>query len=130
MRAIFPLIYSVIPFQTFAGWGVDYLKLDGCYSDPDKMDTGYPMVTKALNNTGRPIVFSCSWPAYQSAKKTVRIEFIVMIFFLVHNVDFHAEEEVVWDDTRDLIVTFQYYRTFMKNENYYVLLNLIENVLI
>ena len=92
------------------------------------MDTGYPMVTKALNNTGRPIVFSCSWPAYQSAKKTVRIEFIVMIFFLVHNVDFHAEEEIVWDDTRDLIVTFQYYRTFMKNENYYVLLNLIENV--
>ena len=95
MWAIFSLIYSVIPFQTFAGWGVDYLKLDGCYSDPDKMDTGYPMVTKALNNTGRPIVFSCSWPAYQSAKKTVRIDFIVMIFFLVHNVDFHAEEEVV-----------------------------------
>ena len=128
MRAIFPLIYSVIPFQTFAGWGVDYLKLDGCYSDPDKMDTGYPMVTKALNNTGRPIVFSCSWPAYQSAKKTVRIDFIVMIFFLVHNVDFHAQEEVVWDDVCDLIVTFQYYRAFMKNVNYYVVLNLIENV--
>ncbi|CAH3109766.1 unnamed protein product [Porites lobata] len=55
--------------NTFAGWGVDYLKLDGCYADPKTMDTGYPMVTKALNNTGRPIVFSCSWPAYQVAAK-------------------------------------------------------------
>lgn len=62
----------LIHFQTFAAWRVDYLKLDGCYSDPDKMDTGYPMVTKALNNTGRPIVFSCSWPAYQSSTRTVR----------------------------------------------------------
>lgn len=52
---------------------MDYLKLDGCYADPKKMDTGYPMVTKALNNTDRPIVFSCSWPAYQvAAKITVR----------------------------------------------------------
>lgn len=37
------------------------------------MDTGYPMVTKALNKTGRPIVFSCSWPAYQSSTRTVRV---------------------------------------------------------
>ncbi|EDO28386.1 predicted protein, partial [Nematostella vectensis] len=51
--------------QTFAKWGVDYLKLDGCYSDPKTYDTGYPKVTTALNVTGRPIVFSCSWPAYQ-----------------------------------------------------------------
>ncbi|KAK3733255.1 hypothetical protein QZH41_011098, partial [Actinostola sp. cb2023] len=51
--------------QTFADWGVDYLKLDGCYANPKSFDTGYPSVTKALNNTGRPIVFSCSWPAYQ-----------------------------------------------------------------
>ena len=37
------------------------------------MDTGYPMVTKALNKTGRPIVFSCSWPAYQSSTRTVKV---------------------------------------------------------
>ncbi|XP_074629049.1 alpha-N-acetylgalactosaminidase-like [Acropora palmata] len=51
--------------QTFADWGVDYLKLDGCYSSPREMDEGYPKFTRALNKTGRPIVFSCSWPAYQ-----------------------------------------------------------------
>lgn len=52
-------------FQTFADWGVDYLKLDGCYANPLKMDKGYPKFSRALNKTGHPIVFSCSWPAYQ-----------------------------------------------------------------
>ena len=28
------------------------------------MDEGYPEFSRALNKTGRPIVFSCSWPAY------------------------------------------------------------------
>ncbi|KFM74586.1 Alpha-N-acetylgalactosaminidase, partial [Stegodyphus mimosarum] len=41
------------------------LKVDGCYAEPKDMDTLYPMITLALNKTGRPIVFSCSWPAYQ-----------------------------------------------------------------
>ncbi|XP_031564499.1 alpha-N-acetylgalactosaminidase-like isoform X2 [Actinia tenebrosa] len=54
--------------NTFANWTVDYLKLDGCYADPTTFDTGYPKVTKALNDTGRPIVFSCSWPAYLVGK--------------------------------------------------------------
>jgi len=51
--------------QTFADWGVDYLKLDGCYANPLKMDKGYPKFSRALNETGHPIMFSCSWPAYQ-----------------------------------------------------------------
>lgn len=25
---------------------------------------GYPAMSKALNKTGRPIMYSCSWPAY------------------------------------------------------------------
>lgn len=29
-----------IDAQTFADWEVDYVKLDGCYSDPEDMDTG------------------------------------------------------------------------------------------
>lgn len=51
--------------QTFANWGVDYVKLDGCYSEPSTMETGYPQFGAYLNKTGRPIVYSCSWPAYQ-----------------------------------------------------------------
>lgn len=51
--------------NTFAEWGVDYLKLDGCYADPKDMDTGYPEFGQYLNATDRPIVYSCSWPDYQ-----------------------------------------------------------------
>ena len=35
--------------------------------DPNTMDEGYPDFGRFLNATGRPIVYSCSWPAYQSA---------------------------------------------------------------
>ncbi|XP_003228708.3 alpha-N-acetylgalactosaminidase isoform X1 [Anolis carolinensis] len=51
--------------QTFASWGVDMLKLDGCFSDSATKAVGYPKMSAALNKTGRPIAFSCSWPAYE-----------------------------------------------------------------
>ena len=71
--------------KTFADWGVDYVKLDGCYADPSEMDkgvliqnwkyglktvfinlffwlcSGYPEFGTLLNLTGRPMVYSCSW---------------------------------------------------------------------
>lgn len=54
---------------TFAKWTVDYLKLDGCYADVSQMDAGYPEMGYFLNKTNRPIVYSCSWPAYQNFAK-------------------------------------------------------------
>ncbi|PSN57510.1 hypothetical protein C0J52_01592 [Blattella germanica] len=51
--------------QTFASWDVDYVKLDGCYSHPRDMDRGYPEFGYHLNRTGRPMIYSCSWPVYQ-----------------------------------------------------------------
>ncbi|KAK3872826.1 hypothetical protein Pcinc_022127 [Petrolisthes cinctipes] len=51
---------------TFAEWGVDYVKLDGCYSHPTDMDRGYPLFGYYLNQTLRPMVYSCSWPVYQT----------------------------------------------------------------
>uniref|UniRef100_A0A8D0L4C2 Alpha-galactosidase n=1 Tax=Sphenodon punctatus TaxID=8508 RepID=A0A8D0L4C2_SPHPU len=50
---------------TFAEWGVDMLKLDGCYSTEEEQAQGYPKMAVALNATGRPIAYSCSWPAYR-----------------------------------------------------------------
>jgi len=50
--------------NTFAEWEVDYVKLDGCYVDIHQMDQGYPEFGMYLNKTGRPMVYSCSWPAY------------------------------------------------------------------
>ncbi|KAL1110267.1 hypothetical protein AAG570_008344 [Ranatra chinensis] len=48
----------------FADWGIDYIKVDGCYNDEVDLSDGYEMLKDALNNTGRPIVYSCSYPAY------------------------------------------------------------------
>ncbi|GAU97106.1 hypothetical protein RvY_08459 [Ramazzottius varieornatus] len=61
--------FEKIDVDTFAEWEVDYLKLDGCFKDSALFDRDYPMVGKHLNNTGRKIVYSCSWPAYQVEKK-------------------------------------------------------------
>ncbi|GLV43492.1 uncharacterized protein CBL_04034 [Carabus blaptoides fortunei] len=51
--------------KTFAEWDVDYLKLDGCYSELSEMVDGYDNFGDILNATGRPIVYSCSYPAYE-----------------------------------------------------------------
>ncbi|KAH3839736.1 alpha-N-acetylgalactosaminidase-like isoform X2 [Dreissena polymorpha] len=50
--------------ETFASWGIDMVKLDGCYADISDMDFGYPAMSFFLNQTGRPMLYSCSWPAY------------------------------------------------------------------
>lgn len=49
---------------TFAKWGVDYVKLDGCYLNLSRMDAAYELMGKSLNLTKRPMVYSCSWPFY------------------------------------------------------------------
>ncbi|XP_005407010.1 PREDICTED: alpha-galactosidase A [Chinchilla lanigera] len=51
--------------QTFADWGVDLLKFDGCYCDSiNHLENGYKYMSLALNRTGRSIVYSCEWPLY------------------------------------------------------------------
>lgn len=67
--------------NTFADWGVDMLKLDGCYASEAEYETGYPNMTAALNSTGRPIVFSCSWPAYVSKVRNVELRLVTSVFF-------------------------------------------------
>ncbi|XP_017061569.1 alpha-galactosidase A-like isoform X2 [Drosophila ficusphila] len=52
--------------QTFASWGVDYVKMDGCYATEEDIDRGYPDFGMAMNLTGKPMVYSCSWPFYKS----------------------------------------------------------------
>jgi len=46
--------------ETYAGWDVDYFKLDCCYqSQQDEKQISFDSMSEALNATGRPIVFSC-----------------------------------------------------------------------
>ncbi|UJF31385.1 NPCBM/NEW2 domain-containing protein [Paenibacillus hexagrammi] len=64
--------YYDIDAKTYAEWGIDYVKVDWCYVDPDgkllnygaKPDaaTWYSEFGEALKNSGRGIVFSiCNW---------------------------------------------------------------------
>jgi alpha-N-acetylgalactosaminidase len=50
--------------RTFAEWGIDMLKMDGCNSKVFDMPDTYPGMSFFMNRTGRPMMFSCSWPAY------------------------------------------------------------------
>ena len=56
--------YEKIDATTFAEWEIDYLKFDGCFSTPEEQRVGYELFGNYLNDTGRNIVYSCSYPAY------------------------------------------------------------------
>jgi alpha-galactosidase len=46
----------------FAGWGVDFLKEDWCKTEGMNAEEAYTRMGRALESTGRPIVFSvCEW---------------------------------------------------------------------
>jgi hypothetical protein len=64
--------YEEIDAQTYASWGVDYLKLDGCYNNIAGYESGYPAMGEALANSGRDIVYSCSWPAYLGSDESAK----------------------------------------------------------
>lgn len=55
--------HEFLDAKTFADWGVDYMKVDGC-GGPQYYDEGYKTMGAALEASGRPIEYSCSWPAY------------------------------------------------------------------
>lgn len=41
---------------------VDSIKVDACNANESDFNTTYPAFGRALNLTGRPILYSCSWP--------------------------------------------------------------------
>jgi len=52
--------------QTFASWGMDYVKMDWCHTEINgtqlRPEIQYAQMSQALNATGRPIYFlSCEW---------------------------------------------------------------------
>lgn len=41
---------------------IDSIKVDACNANETNFNTTYPEFGRALNKTGRPILYSCSWP--------------------------------------------------------------------
>ncbi len=63
--------YEEIDAQTFADWGIDYLKYDYCGApaDAESAKKLYSKMKAALDATGRPILFAvCEWGARQPWK--------------------------------------------------------------
>lgn len=58
--------YMTVDAETYAAWGIDSLKMDGCNSIHSHkiLDPAYEFLGAAINKTGRPIMYSCSWPDY------------------------------------------------------------------
>ena len=73
--------YETRDIETFASWGIDSLKVDGCYANAKSMNVTYPQLSEILVNASikynQPIVYSCSWPG--------RALLIVLFFSLIHN---------------------------------------------
>ena len=61
----------------------------GCYSLPTDMDKGYPEFGYYLNKTGRPMLYACSWPVYQTySGMTVSARlFVLAVFSIYQEVD-------------------------------------------
>lgn len=58
--------YFQIDAQKFADWKIDSFKFDGCNLNVSRAADLCPSMETALNNTKRPMLFSCSWPAYEN----------------------------------------------------------------
>jgi alpha-N-acetylgalactosaminidase len=54
--------------------------IQGCYSLPTDMDVGYPEFGYWLNKTGRPMIYACSWPVYQtySGMTVSAVQFLIV----------------------------------------------------
>jgi alpha-galactosidase len=57
--------YETIDANTWASWGIDYVKYDNCYTDGPNvppLQKRYATMRDALNKTGRPMFYSlCEW---------------------------------------------------------------------
>ncbi|EED12809.1 alpha-galactosidase, putative [Talaromyces stipitatus ATCC 10500] len=61
--------YEAIDAETFASWGIDYLKVDGCNVSPGteaEYHERYSTWHEVFNNMSSPLIFSQSAPAYFS----------------------------------------------------------------
>jgi len=55
--------------ETFAEWDVDMVKFDGCYVGENDIGEVYQNMSRALNKTGVPMLYSCEWPLYLNKLK-------------------------------------------------------------
>ena len=93
--------HEALDAKTFAEWGVDYIKVDGC-GPADYYAGGYKAMGKALQASGRDIVYSCSWPAYTGSDETTK-PFQTYIDDACNLWRNYADIQCSWDSLGDII---------------------------
>ncbi|XP_022091575.1 alpha-N-acetylgalactosaminidase-like isoform X2 [Acanthaster planci] len=95
-----------IDVQTYAEWGIDLVKMDACWNlGKEKMGEGYINMSKALDHSGRPILFSCEW-AHEASPNFTEIAEYCNSFrdygdiqddwnVVLHVIDWFAEHQAV-----------------------------------
>ena len=58
--------YFSLDAEQFASWDIDSFKFDGCNLNVSLASELCAPMGLALNQTNRPMLFSCSWPAYEN----------------------------------------------------------------
>ncbi len=99
--------------RTFASWGMDYLKLDYCYSPDDRYpgknfsqvaQIVYSGVSAALLKSGRDIVFSCSPPAYAFDKPK---EFVEVMSWVGSVCNLWRTDDDIYDAWKSVVANYQ-----------------------
>jgi hypothetical protein len=72
--------FLIADIDQFIEWRIEYLKVDGCFADIEKFRETYPRLSRMIlerltaknsdlkdgDELYKPILLSCSWPAYRS----------------------------------------------------------------
>ncbi|CAK1547750.1 unnamed protein product [Leptosia nina] len=88
--------------KMFADWGVDYIKVDGCFVGEAFLNKAYIKFGQHLNASGRPMVYSCSWPYY--------IEFIHHKTPDYKTISRHCN---MWRNYHDVVTSWQAIKTII-----------------
>ncbi|UXI16831.1 hypothetical protein NH340_JMT02774 [Sarcoptes scabiei] len=67
--------HSEIDSKTFAEWGVDSIKMDGCFAKLNEFNKKFTKYRKALEKQDHKIAFCCEWPSYLSSRIIEDVEF-------------------------------------------------------
>ncbi|KAH8816528.1 glycoside hydrolase superfamily [Xylogone sp. PMI_703] len=95
--------HEALDASTFASWGVDYLKLDGC-NVPDGTEETYKQIYghwhEVLENLEQPLIFSQSAPAYFASVPNLTDWYSVMDWVpKFGQLARHSRDTLVWNST-------------------------------
>ncbi|KAJ6225682.1 hypothetical protein RDWZM_004227 [Blomia tropicalis] len=95
-----------VDVKTFMEWDVDMIKLDACFTATTTLNKGYINFGRLLNQSPKPIVYSCSWPYYQVHASQVHI--VPNWDLISHNCNLFRVFHDIHPDWKSLLATIDF----------------------